>query len=78
MVTLVRTGHIGLNAYLARRRVPGKTPKCSCGYRAQTAKHVVMFCPRHQERRQQLFNIAGSSDWKAIVQTKKGLGAIAK
>ena len=48
MATLIRTEHIGLNAYLTRRRVPGKTPECSCGNRAQTPKHVVMFCPMHQ------------------------------
>ena len=52
MATLIRTEHIGLNAYLTRRRVPGKTPECSCGSRAQTPKtcsHVLPHVPKKQK-----------------------------
>jgi hypothetical protein len=77
MATLIRTEHIGLRAYLARQGVPDITPECTCGYRAQTLKHVMIFCPERQGLRQQLFRATGS-DWKAITQTKRGLNAATK
>ena len=74
MATLIRTEHIGLRAYLTRRRVLGITPECTCGYRAQTLKHVMLFCPERQGSRLALIQAVGS-DWKAITQTKRGLNA---
>jgi hypothetical protein len=74
MATLIRTEHISLGAYLTRQRVPDITPECTCGYRAQTLKHVMIFCPERQGSRQQLFRATGS-DWKALTQTKRGLNA---
>jgi hypothetical protein len=77
IATLIRTEHIGLRAYLARQRVPDITPECTYGYRAQTLRHVMIFCPERQESRRQLFQAVGS-DWKAITQTKRGLTAATK
>ena len=77
MATLVRTEHLGLRAYLARRRVPGITPDCPCGYRAQTLKHLIMFCPDNQEARGRLAQ-AVELDWKALTQTKRGLNAVTR
>jgi exonuclease III len=74
MATLIRTEHIGLRAYLTRQRVPNITPECTCGYRAQTLKHIMLFCPERQESRRRLFQTAGS-DWKTITQTRRGLNA---
>ena len=77
MATLIRTEHVGLRAYLTRQRVPSITPECTCGYRAQTLKHVMIFCPERQESRRRLFQAVGS-DWKTITQTKRGLNAVTK
>ena len=77
MATLIRTEHIGLRAYLTGRRVPGITPECSCGYRAQTLKHIMLFCPEWQGSRWRLTQKVGS-DWKTITQTKRGLNAATK
>lgn len=77
MATLIRTEHIGLNAYLTRRRVPGVTPECTCGYRAQTLKHILLFCPDRQEGREYLFRTAGTT-WQTMTQTRRGLEATAK
>ena len=43
ILTQVRTGKIGLAAFLCKRRVPGfPTPACGCGAQWETARHVVM------------------------------------
>jgi hypothetical protein len=71
-----KTG-LGHRAYLTRQRVPSITPECTCGYRAQTLKHVMLFCPERQESRRRLFQAVGS-DWKTVTQTKRGLNAATK
>jgi len=78
MATLIRTEHIGLGAYLTKRRVPGATPECSCGYRAQTVKHILIFCHKRQQARERLFREAGTSNWKDLVNTRRGLQAAAR
>ena len=44
----MRTEVIGLNAWLAAIQVPGITPACPCGARAQTVRHVLFHYPRHK------------------------------
>jgi len=44
---LLRTEVIGLNKWLASRLVPGIDKGCPCGWRTQTAEHIVFFCPRY-------------------------------
>jgi hypothetical protein len=44
---LLRTEIIGLNAWLAAIQVPGIPPTCPCGWHAQTVRHIVLHCPRH-------------------------------
>jgi len=78
MATLIRTEHIGLGAYLTKRRVPGATPECPCGYRAQTVKHILIFCCKRQQARERLFREAGTSKWKELVNTRRGLNAAAR
>lgn len=46
LLTQARTGHIGLNACLAQRRVPGVGPACQCGADAKTFDHIVLDCPQ--------------------------------
>lgn len=51
----LRTGRIGLNAYLARinRR---ETARCDCDLGNQTVTHVLLECPLHQEGRDEMRN----------------------
>jgi hypothetical protein len=44
LLTQIRSEKIGLNAFLTDRHVPGFTAACDCGWRQQTAKHILMFC----------------------------------
>ena len=46
LLSQARTGHIGLNAYLAQRKVPGVNPACRCGIEAETFEHIVLECPQ--------------------------------
>jgi len=47
LATHIRTERIGLNAYLHSRNVPGaNSPRCDCGWSHQTAKHILMHCPK--------------------------------
>jgi hypothetical protein len=42
----LRTGKIGLNSFLHRRRVPDvQSPLCSCGLAPETPCHIAVDCP---------------------------------
>ena len=73
LITQIRTEKIGLNAFLADRRVPGYTATCSCGWLRQTAKHILMNCTDHAERRPSLFKAAGTRDYKEMTATTRGM-----
>lgn len=76
IATLLRTEHIGLNDYLYRRRVPDhNTPACTCGARRQTPKHILLFCPDWGEGRLEMLRRAGTSDFRKLLSTRKGLKA---
>ena len=59
---LLRTEVLGLNAWLARVKVPGVSPHCPCGWHEQTVRHVFFSCPRHDETRQALVREVRSED----------------
>jgi exonuclease III len=79
VLTQIRTEKIGLAAFLFQRQVPDiASARCPCGWRQQTATHVAIFCPNHQEHRQSLFQKAGTTNFKEIVSTARGAKAIAR
>lgn len=55
---LMRTEVIGLNAWLASILVPGILALCPCGEAAQTVRHVLLHCQRHD--RTQLLTRCGT------------------
>lgn len=57
---LLRTEVIGLNAWLASVQVPGILPRCACGWRAHTVRHVLLHCPYYD--RTELPHEAGTED----------------
>ena len=76
VATLLRTEHIGLNDYLSRRNVPEHpSPTCPCGNGKQTPKHILLFCPSHREGRQAMFRQAGTTDYRTLLTTTRGLQA---
>ncbi len=79
LATHIRTERIGLNAYLHSRNVPGAdNPRCACGGRRQTAKHILMHCPDWTHLRPKMLREAGLTDYRIIVSTAKGLRAAAR
>ena len=67
ILTQVRTGKIGLVAFLCKRQVPGfPTPACSCGALWETAKHPVLDCPRFLQVRRSLYLAAATTDYQAL------------
>src|SRR6266480_6985275 len=46
VITQIRTGRIGLAAFLNMVRVPGvESPACQCGWARETAAHVIAHLP---------------------------------
>ena len=62
---LMRSEVIGLNAWLAAVYVPDISPRCACGWHAQTVRHVLMFCPRYE--RAQLLAACGTEQFSEIL-----------
>jgi hypothetical protein len=55
LLTQVRTGKIGLRAFLFEQRVPEvATPRCSCGEAPETAAHLVLSCRQLDQQREGL------------------------
>jgi len=58
----IRTGKIGFNAFLHRRRVPGVQPECYCGAVPEIALHLTTSCNETKESRSVLAVLIGSID----------------
>jgi len=74
----IRTEQIGLRAYLAKRKVPGIGPECDCGEALQTLKHIVLACPNTSENRTEWLQRAGTTDYRVLTSTKRGLRMLAR
>src|SRR5580692_11884708 len=74
---LLRTEVLGLNAWLASIHVPNTTPQCTCGWPAQSVRHILLFCS-HRSARDQLLTSAGTNDITQMLFISRGLQAAAK
>ena len=75
----IRSEHIGLNAYLYRRKVPGvDEPSCPCGYPSQNAKHMIMMCPQWTKGRGDVLRKAKNRTFEAIMESPEDMGRITK
>jgi hypothetical protein len=75
---LLRTEVLGLNAWLARVRVPGISPHCPCGWHEQTVRHIFFNCPRHSQARQALIRETRSDDLRVILSRPSSARAAAR
>ena len=65
----LRTEWIELTAFLHDRTVSEyENPECSCEWRRQTVKHVIMHCRIYEWVRHELFMITHSTDYRALLQ----------
>jgi hypothetical protein len=74
----MRTGHGYNRSYLSR--IPTTkitTPKCPCGYRSQTPKHLLLYCKFYKTARQKMKNDIKPNPltWRIAVFTTRGLKA---
>ena len=64
---------------LHARRVPDVvSPACQCGWRRQDPKHVIIFYPNHARNRHSLYEAAGTSQYRELMSTGKGLRVVAR
>jgi hypothetical protein len=70
LLVQMRTGRIGLRAFLFERRVPDvMTPVCACGDGRETALHVAAYCPLEEATRRELpFVMRTHRDFEAAVK----------
>ena len=72
LLTRIRAEKIGLVAFLHQRRVPGfESPACPCGWQWETAKHVILNCPRFTRERWQLRQRVSSTDFQRLTSSPR-------
>ena len=72
VLTQIRTGKIGLAAFLHKRRVPGVlTPACSCGWQWETAKHIILDCHRFTNEWQLLRQTTRATDFQMLTNNPR-------
>jgi hypothetical protein len=55
LLTQIRTGKVGLRAFLFERKVPSTvTPWCQCGVAPETAAHIALDCRNLTQQREEL------------------------
>jgi hypothetical protein len=74
----MRTGHGYNRAYLSR--IPTtkiNTPKCPCGYRSQTPKHLLLYCKLYKAERKKMQHKIKPHPltWRIAMFTSRGLKA---
>jgi hypothetical protein len=80
VLTQIRTGRIGLAAFLNKARVPEfPSPMCQCGQASETPKHVIIHCPRFAEARRYIKDPqTGLVDIKSLVSKAEGTKRLAR
>jgi hypothetical protein len=79
MAVQLRCGKIGLNEFLYQMNVPTvRSASCLCGWRRQTAKHMLVFCPELARSRAKLVQQAGTSDFREMLGQIQGIRAAAR
>lgn len=79
VATQLRTEHIGLRAYLHRRRVPGvDSPACPCGYQSQNVKHVLTRCDRWSRNRGLWLQVSTNSQYTRLLHDGDNVSRITK
>ena len=77
LLTQIRTEKIGLAAFLHQRRVPGfESPACPCGWQWETAKHVILNCPRFTRESWQLRQQVPSTDLQQLTSNPRAATAV--
>ena len=72
LLTQLRTGKIGLAGFLHTCRVPGiESPACPCRWQQETAKHIVLDCPRFHREQRQLCQAVPTTDLQQLTSNPR-------
>jgi len=75
----MRTGKIGLNAFLYYRKVPGfETPSCICGSGLQTPEHLFTDCTDPRSHSLTAMGYTSISEARAGLSSPQTAGKMAK
>ena len=73
LLTQLRTGKVGFNAFLHSMRVPDiQGPECDCQEGDMTVEHVLLKCPQWNTERAELISPLCTNNLKEILTTKSG------
>lgn len=73
LLTQLRTGKIGFNAFLHSMRVPDvRSPECECQEGDMTVEHVLLKCPQWDIERAELISPLRTNNLKKILTTRSG------
>ncbi len=77
LLTQLRTGKIGFNAFLYEMKVPNiLSPNCDCPREeSMTVEHILLNCPKWSTEREELIHPLRTTDIKEILTSKRGAKA---
>jgi len=73
----LHTGHDVLGKYFQTRGIKQRKHNCKCS-QLETVEHVLKECPLHPTERNLLRKVFPELDLKILLDTKKGLDAVAR
>jgi hypothetical protein len=73
----LQTGHSALGNYLKKSLIAEKSHYCKCG-QLETVEHILRDCAQHPLECSCLRKVSPELDLHVLLDTKKGLGAVAK
>ena len=77
LLTQIRTGKIGLASFLHACRVPGfESPACPCGWYQETARHIVLDCPRSNSEQRQLRLATATTGFQQLTSNPRAAVAL--
>jgi hypothetical protein len=78
VIVQLRTGRIGLAHFLHKARVPEyNTGQCQCGQGVETPRHLLLYCPIEEERRDAL-GVHQERTFVRLLTTPKGAAKAAR
>ena len=78
VLTQIRTGKIGLAAFLHRCQVPGfESPACPCGWQSETAKDVILQCRQFTNKRQVLQQLTSTTNFQQLTSNHRAAAVLA-
>jgi hypothetical protein len=76
ILTQLRTGKIGFNAFLHERRVPTVlSPRCPCETGAMTVRPILLVCPNWKDLRDEYIRPLQTTNLSSILNSSKGCTA---